>query len=75
MNFLHRFFNVYLGKLKFLSKKEPDFETFRVICTSVQQKAHINNKVVAESLLNLAKGMNNARLTTNKDLPLLSKIS
>lgn len=66
VNFLHLFFNAYLREMKFLSKKGLDFETFCEICASLHKKAHLNNEEVAEYLLNLAKGMNNARLTNNK---------
>nr|ABI15908.1 putative LAGLIDADG endonuclease/maturase [Ophiostoma ips] len=68
IDFLNNYFNVYLKKLQFFSDKSKDFEIFCTICESLFNKAHINNKEVKNSLLNLAKGMNNARYSTAKNL-------
>lgn len=66
VSLLHNFFNVYLSKLEFYSRKKEDFKTFCYICDKLYNKAHINNEEVKDLLLKLAKGMNGARLSTNK---------
>lgn len=67
INFIHNYFNVYLKRLHFYSDKSTDFETFCTVCESLFNKLHINNDKVKNDLLNLAKGMNNARYSTSKD--------
>lgn len=66
VSLLNNFFNVYLSKLEFYSRKKEDFKTFCFICDKLYNKAHINNEEVKDLLLKLAKGMNGARLSTNK---------
>lgn len=66
ISLLHNFFNIYLSKLEFYSRKKEDFKTFCFICDKLYNKAHINNKEVTDLLLKLSKGMNGARLSTNK---------
>lgn len=66
IDFLHNYFNVYLSKLVFYSRKGEDFKTFCVICDKLFNKAHINNEEVINLLLKLSEGMNGARLSTNK---------
>jgi len=63
---LHNYFNVFLSKLEFYSRKKEDFKTFCFICDKLFNKAHINNKEVKDFLLKLSEGMNGARLSTNK---------
>lgn len=74
---LHNFFNAYLSKLEFYSRKKEDFKTFCFICEKLYNKAHINNEEVKDLLLKLSKGMNGARLSTNKltDKTLSDKIN
>jgi hypothetical protein len=76
-SFLHLFFNTYLSKLEFYSRKMEDFKTFCFICDKLYNKAHINNEEVKDLLLKLSKGMNGARLSTNKltDKTLSDKIN
>jgi hypothetical protein len=66
ISLLHEFFNAYLSKLEFYSRKKEDFKTFCFICEKLYNKAHINNEEVKDLLLKLSKGMNGARLSTNK---------
>jgi hypothetical protein len=66
IDFLHNYFNVFLSKLEFYSRKEEDFKTFCFICKKLFSKAHINNEEVKDLLLKLSEGMNGARLSTNK---------
>lgn len=66
IDFLHNYFNVYLSKLVFYSRKGEDFKTFCVICNKLFNKAHINNEEVTIWLLKLSEGMNGAKLSTNK---------
>lgn len=66
ISFLHNFFNIFLGKLEFYSRKKEDFKTFCFICEKLYNKAHINNEEVKDLLLKLSKGMNGARYSTNK---------
>jgi len=77
ISFLHHFFNAYLSKLEFYSRKKEDFKTFCFICDKLYNKAHINNEEVKDLLLKLSKGMNGARLSTNKlrDNTLYDKIN
>lgn len=66
IDFLHNYFNVYLSKLVFYSRKREDFKTFCVICEKLFNKAYINNEEVKNLLLKLSEEMNGARLSTNK---------
>lgn len=77
IDLLHNYFNVFLSKLNFYSKKKEDFKTFCFICKTLHSKAHINNKEVMDLLLKLSKEMNGARLSTNKstDKTLTDKVN
>jgi hypothetical protein len=66
IDILHNYFNVFLSKLEFYSRKREDFKTFCFICDKLFNKAHLNNKEVKDLLLKLSEGMNGARLSTNK---------
>jgi hypothetical protein len=77
ISLLHNFFNTFLGKLEFYSRKKEDFKTFCFICDKLYNKAHINNEEVKDLLLKLSKGMNGARYSINKltDKTLTDKIN
>lgn len=66
IDILHNYFNVFLSKLEFYSRKKEDFKTFCFICDKLFSKAHINNEEVKDLLIKLSEGMNGARLSTNK---------
>ncbi|VBB87354.1 Putative LAGLIDADG endonuclease/maturase (mitochondrion) [Podospora comata] len=76
IDFLHNYFNVFLSKLEFYSRKKEDFKSFCFICNKLFSKAHIDNEEVKILLLRLSEGMNGARLSTNKltDKTLTGKI-
>lgn len=76
IDLLHNYFNMFLSKLDFYSRKKEDFKTFCFICKTLHSKAHINNKEVIDLLLKLSKEMNGARLSTNisTDKVLIDKV-
>lgn len=62
---LHNYLLPYLSKMKFFSKKELDFNDFKIICQTVYKGAH-KNAVINELALKLSFSMNDFRLSSYK---------
>jgi hypothetical protein len=62
---LHNYLIPYLSKMKFFSKKELDFNDFKVICLTVYNGAH-KNEMINNLALKLSFSMNDFRLSNYK---------
>jgi hypothetical protein len=66
INVLHNYFIPFLTNLSFLTKKRLDFADFTLICKALYAGAHKNSKI-KELIIKLSLGMNDFRLSTNKE--------
>ena len=66
INVLHNYFIPFLTNLSFLTKKGLDFADFTLICKALYAGAH-KNSTIKELILKLSLGMNDFRLSTNKE--------
>lgn len=66
INVLHNYFIPFLTNMSFLTKKRLDFADFTLICKALYAGAHKNSNI-KELIQKLSLGMNDFRLSTNKE--------